>query len=211
VPADPPRGSICGTWNAVLRAINLLNPCFNVYHIIDYCPLLNNPEIPYFNRLDVQAAINAPVGTVWQQCTDINVFPPAGDQSLGPAQDGVLQRVIEFTNNVIIGVGDLDFILPTNGTLLTLQNVTWNGDQGFQSDPRDRQLFVPYHKEFNEGSLAASGYVGRWGQERGLTFWEVYYAGHQNAQYAPGSYYRVTELLLGRINALDELGAFSTQ
>lgn len=45
-------------------AINFLNPCFNVYHITDYCPLLFNPEIPYFNLPDVQAAINASVGAV---------------------------------------------------------------------------------------------------------------------------------------------------
>ena len=192
-------------------AILELNPCFNVYHITDYCPLLYNPEIPYFNRLDVQAAINAPVGTVWQQCTNTNVFPPTGDQSLGAAQDGVLQRVIEYTNNTLVGVGGLDYILPTNGTLLALQNVTWNGIQGFQSYPGDRKVFVPYHTEYNEGSLAASGYVGRWGQERGLTFYEVDYAGHQQPQYAPGSSYRVIELMLGRIAALDQPGPFSTQ
>ncbi|KAF2234151.1 serine carboxypeptidase [Viridothelium virens] len=213
VPPDPEavRNSSCATWDIVYDAINYLNPCFNVYHITDYCPLLYNPEIPYFNRLDVQAAINAPVGTVWQQCTNTNVFPPTGDQSLGAAQDGVLQRVIEHNNNTIIGVGNLDYILPTNGTLLALQNVTWNGVQGFQSYPGSREVFVPYHTEYNQGSLAASGYVGRWGQERGLAFYQVDYAGHQQPQYAPGSSYRVIELLLGRIDALDQPGSFSTQ
>ncbi|KAF2099925.1 serine carboxypeptidase [Rhizodiscina lignyota] len=207
----PARNSSCATYNIVHSAINLLNPCFNVYHITDYCPLLYNPEVPYFNRRDVQAAINAPVGTVWQQCTNVNVFPPNGDQSLGPAQDGVLQRVIEYTKNAIIGVGLLDYILPLNGTLLVIQNMTWHGEQGFQSYPGDRQLFVPYHKEYNQGSLAASGYVGKWGSERGLTFYQTYYAGHQQPQYAPGSSYRVIELMLGRIKALDQPGKFSTQ
>jgi carboxypeptidase D len=212
VPPAPTReNSSCATWDIVLQAINFLNPCFNVYHITDYCPLLYNPEVPYFNRLDVQAAINAPVGTVWQQCTDVQVFPPNGDQSLGPAQDGVLQRVIEYTNNAIIGVGGLDYILPINGTLLALQNMTWNGKQGFQSYPGDREVFVPYHVETNQGSLAASGFVGKWSFERGLTFYQVYYAGHQQPQYAPGSSYRVIELLLGRIGALDQPGSFSTQ
>jgi carboxypeptidase D len=122
-----------------------------------------------------------------------------------------LQRVIEYTNNAIIGVGNLDYILPTNGTLLALQNTTWFGKQGFQSYPGDRQFFVPYHKETNQASLAASGIVGRWGYERGLTFYQVDYAGHQQPQYAPGSSYRVIELLLGRIKALDQPGSFSTQ
>lgn len=211
VPPAPSRNSTCNTYRIVDNAITILNPCFNAYHTTDFCPLLYNPENPYFNRPDVQAAINAPVGTVWQQCTDVEVFPLNGDQSLSSAQDGVLQRVIEYTNNAIIGVGLLDFILPLNGTLLALQNMTWNGDQGFQSYPGDRKMFVPYHKEYNGGTLAASGYVGSWGKERGLTFYQVQHAGHQQPQYAPGSSYGVIELMLGRIEALDEMGSFSTQ
>ena len=46
------------------------------------------------------------------------------DSSLGPAQNDVLTSVIEGTSNVLIGVGGLDFLLPTNGTLLALQNVS---------------------------------------------------------------------------------------
>ncbi|KIN05089.1 hypothetical protein OIDMADRAFT_39491 [Oidiodendron maius Zn] len=111
--------------------------------------------VPCFNRIDVQAAINAPVGAVWQQCT-------------------ILDRVIEYTNNAIIGVGNLDYILPTNGTLLALQNMIWHGEQGIQSYPGDRHLLVPYHRE----------------QIR------VDYAEHQQPQYAPNSSYRVIEMLL---------------
>lgn len=81
----------------------------------------------YFNRSDVQAAINAPVGTNWAQCND-GVFRKGNrsvnDASLGPAQDGVLARVIEYTNNTIIGSGNLDMLLSTNGTLLAIQNMT---------------------------------------------------------------------------------------
>ena len=205
VPDLPyPENNTCALWELVYDAILELNPCFNVYHITDFCPPLYNPEVPYYKRPDVQAAINAPVGTNWEQCTTTNVFPPNGDQSLGPAQDGVLQNVIEYTNNTIVGVGRLDYILPTNGTLLALQNVTWNALQGFQSYPGDREVFVPYHPEYSQQTLAAAGYVGKWGQERGLTFYEVYYAGHQQPQYAPGSSYRVIELLLGRISGLDQ-------
>jgi carboxypeptidase D len=107
----------------------------------------------YFNRSDVQAAINAPVGTNWMQCTDVDVFADApnrtdyggSDTSLGPAQNGVLQRVVEHTNNVIVGSGNLDMLLNTNGSLLALQNMTWNGLQGLQSYPDD-DFYVPYHR-----------------------------------------------------------------
>lgn len=170
----------------------------------------------YFNRSDVQKAINAPP-TNWMQCTDVNVFGLGNntnqslrDRSLGPAQDGVLQHVIESLNNTIIGVGNLDFLLPTNGTLMALQNVTWNGKQGFQSYPSN-EFYTPYHPEYNGGALAGAGYLGLWGSERGLTFYQVQLAGHELPEYAAGAAYRTIELLLGRISSLGQAGDFTTQ
>lgn len=58
-----------------------------------------------------------------------------GDPSAPPATTNLLSRVIEYTGNVIIGSGGLDMLVPTNGTLLVLQNVTWGGVQGFQERP----------------------------------------------------------------------------
>ena len=86
-----------------------------------------NTEI-YFNRTDVQKAINAPP-TDWNQCVNGVFRNPAtnktvSDQSIGPAQNDVLKRVIEYTNNTLIGSGNLDMLLSTNGTLLAIQNVT---------------------------------------------------------------------------------------
>lgn len=186
----------CDLFDDVYSAALAINPCFNIYHILDTCPhlwsqlgIVNSGDYfppgasVYFNRSDVQAAINAPPNTNWMQCTNKNVFGGAtnnqslSDQSLGPAQDGVLQHVIEATNNTIIGVGNLDFLLPPNGTLMALQNVTWNGVQGFQSYPGN-EFYTPYHPEYNGGSLAGAGYVGTWGAERGLTFYQVQLAGH---------------------------------
>lgn len=138
----------------------------------------------YFNRTDVQKAINAPVGTNWMQCTSRNVFggpnnnPNVSDTSLGPAQDGVLAHVIDSINNTFIGVGNLDFLLNTNGTILALQNVTWGGKQGFQEFPDSQDFLVPYHPEYNGGALSAAGVVGSWHSERGLTFYQVQLAGH---------------------------------
>jgi carboxypeptidase D len=59
-----------------------------------------------------------------------------------------------------------------------LQNVTWNGVQGLQAYP-SIPFYVPDHPEFNEGALAGSGYLGSWGAERGLTFYQVQLAGHE--------------------------------
>jgi carboxypeptidase D len=135
----------------------------------------------YFNRTDVKKAINAPLDSNWQQCTDVNVFANApnrsdsslaGDRSLGPAQNGVISRIIEKTQNVFIGSGDLDMILPTNGTLLAIQNMTWGGLRGLQEYPGN-DLYVPYHPEYNGGSLAGAGLLGSWGSERGLVSFAV--------------------------------------
>ena len=129
------------------------------YHIFDTCPHLYseignaNPgylppgSIPYFDRTDVQQAINAPVGFNWERCSSDPVFagPTYEDQSPGPALDGTLTNVIDKTQNVIIGSGALDFLLETNGTLFALQNTTWGGVQGFQTRP-STPFYVPYRK-----------------------------------------------------------------
>lgn len=170
----------------------------------------------YFNRTDVQDAINAP-HVAWYQCTPKNVFgggdpnSNSSDTSPAAAQNEVLQRVIEHTNNTIIGVGRLDYILPPNGTLFALQNTTWNGLQGFQKYPQDQEFYVPFHPEYNDGRLSEAGVVGAFGYERGLTYYEVQLAGHELPGYTAGSGYRVVELLLGRIKSLGTVEDFTTQ
>ncbi|GME64799.1 putative serine carboxypeptidase protein [Neofusicoccum parvum] len=213
----------CDLWDDVYLAALEVNPCFNIYHITETCPhpysvlgIVNSGDYSppglevYFNRTDVQAAINAPVGTNWAQCTNKNVFVGQGDQSPGPALDGTLQNVIERTNNVIVGSGNLDYILSTNGTLLALQNLTWNGAQGLQAYP-GKPFYSPYHVEYNGGSLAGAGLLGSWGAERGLTFYQTQLAGHELPGYTPGAAYRSIELLLGRIESLSEVGDFTTR
>lgn len=86
----------------------------------------------------------------------------------------------------------------------------WNGVQGLQSYP-STPFYVPYHPEYNGGALAGAGYLGSWGQERGLTFYQVQLAGHELPGYAPGAAYRAIELLLGRIDSLSTVGDFTTQ
>ncbi|KAF5026914.1 hypothetical protein F66182_944 [Fusarium sp. NRRL 66182] len=213
-------------WNAALD----INPCFNIYHITDTCPhtysqlgvVLESDYSPpgaqvYFDRTDVKKAINAPTDVTWYQCAADNVFglgkpnSTRTDASLAPAQNDVLRRVIEHTNNTIIGVGRLDYILPPNGTLFALQNATWHGQKGFQKYPQDKDFYVPFHQEYNGGRLSEAGTVGQWGHERGLTYYEVQLAGHEVPGYSAGAGYRVIELLLGRIENLGTMESFTTQ
>ena len=121
-----------------------------------------------------------------------------------------MKNVIEKTNNVIIGSGQLDFLLATNGTLFALQNITWNGAQGLSSYPTT-PFYTPYHPETNGGSLAGAGYLGNYVTERGLTFYDVQLAGHELPGYSAGAAYRVIELMLGRIPNLSDTSDFTTQ
>lgn len=75
-------------------------------------------------------------------------------------------------------------VLIANGTLLTIQNMTWHGLQGFQSKPSD-PFFVPYHDDPSLSTLAGSGVLGTTHTERNLTFVYVDLSGHSKQQRIP--------------------------
>ncbi|KAK4540376.1 hypothetical protein LTR36_009233 [Oleoguttula mirabilis] len=210
----------CEIWDDVFSAALLVNPCWDVYQVATTCPLLwdvlgfpgSFDYTPpgtgiYFNRTDVQKAINAPIGN-WEECSDgvldTDTSPPSGLS--------VLPRVIEKNKKTIIGHGMLDFILLMNGTVMMIQNMTWNGAQGFSVPPTEwNDFYVPYHSELNLGTLAGAGVFGNWHTERGLTFCTVDLSGHMIPQYAPSAAYRQLEFLLGRIDNLGVRSDFTTQ
>ncbi|KAF1849123.1 serine carboxypeptidase-like protein [Cucurbitaria berberidis CBS 394.84] len=227
-PSNSPNVT-CDQFDNFYEAILAVNPCFNIYHITETCPhpfsqlgIVNTGDysppgaVIYFNRTDVKEALHADVNSHWLQCTDTNVFgngndsSHASDASPGPANNGVLQRVIEFTNNTIIGSGDLDMLLSTNGTLFAIQNMTWNGAQGLHDYP-STPLYAPYHPEYNLGALAGSGVQGVWTQERGLVFYTARLAGHELPGYTPGVAFRMLEILLGRVKDFSSTENFVTQ
>ena len=81
-----------------------------------------------------------------------------------------------------------DFLIFANGTLATINNMTWNGQQGFQSPPVE-PLYVPYHAFLSEladqGEVTApytytsgAGYLGTVHTERGLTWSTSFQSGH---------------------------------
>lgn len=206
-----------------------LNPCFNIYYVGQPCQYPsdiigdpyheNAPGSPesYFARADVQKAIHAPTnsstnGTYdWSICSArAGVFADGIDRSPPSANNGgPLATVIERTNNVIVGHGTLDMVLMVNGSLLALQNLTWNGAQGF-SKPLDNDLVVPYYPQ---GVVAQSGNgtLGKWTEDRGLTFSTVFMSGHEVPGYQPGAALRHLEKLLGRVDSLDDDAGFSTE
>lgn len=163
----------------------------------------------YFNLTDVQTAINAPVQE-WYECAPNDVFVNGTDTS-PPSGLSILPGVIERTERTILGHGLLDFILQYNGTLLAIQNMTWNGQQGFQQGPDQfDDFYVPYHEEVSLGTLAGAGVMGQYHTERGLTLVTIDISGHMVPQYAPSAAYRHVEYLLGRIPDLGSMTPFTT-
>jgi len=210
----------CALWESVYNEIMYINPCWDVYQVATTCPILwdvlgfpgSIPYVPagadiYFNRTDVQKAINAPIQE-WEECSNGPVFVHDNDKS-APSGTTVLPGVIERSKRTIIGHGALDMILLANGTLLGIQNMTWNGMTGFQTKPTE-PFYVPYHDDPSLSTLAGSGVFGTTHTERGLTWVGIDLSGHMVPQYAPSASYRHLEFLLGRIDSLSSTVPFTT-
>ncbi|KAJ9628170.1 hypothetical protein H2204_009430 [Knufia peltigerae] len=223
--ADPD----CDLWDNVYDTAYSVNPCFNVYSPNLACPILSDPLgfpsdliysypglPPYFNRTDVKKAMHAPANADWELCTGpVFVAEDSGpedenDLSADPIQK-VLPRVIEATNRVLVSNGDLDLEVLTNGTLLAIQNMTWNGKLGFQTEPSKtitinipdiqyQEVFVSSGFEGLDGP--SQGIMGIQHFERGLMWAQTYLSGHMQPQFQPRSSYRHLQWLLGRIDAL---------
>ncbi|EHA27697.1 hypothetical protein ASPNIDRAFT_41638 [Aspergillus niger ATCC 1015] len=197
-----PYNASCNIWDIINNASLALNPCFNRYHIPDACPTPWNPvggpivglgPTNYFNRSDVQKAINA-YPTDYFVCKD-GIFSTAnGLDTSPPSSLGPLPRVIEQTNNTIIAHGLMDFELLAQGTLISIQNMTWNGKQGFEREPVE-PLFVPY------GGSSGGGVLGTAHTERPYLSMRCsgLLTGIEIPEYAPGAAYRQLEFLLGRV------------
>lgn len=229
----------CNLFNAVVVAAAEANPCFSVYRVSAGCPVAGDPlgfasgyeftpaGLPggpevFLNRADVKRAINAPVDDKpWVFCSDTPVFVDGIDRSVlaGPGPQPVLPRVIDATQNVIIGHGAQDFVLQAAGTLLAIQNITFGGQLGFQSAPSG-PLFVPYSiatpplisetpPDFTT-TFSGGGILGTAHQERGLTYFAAATTGHFVAQDSPGLAFRAVEVLLGRIESFASTTGFTT-
>ncbi|KAI9448384.1 alpha/beta-hydrolase [Lactarius indigo] len=203
----------CDVWDMIFDAAVLVNPAFNMYHVLDTVTpwdVLGFPWVTSFSpsklqlstvllgdrfhklrhlctsiALDVKAAIHAPNAS-WEVCKfkGPKVFPN-GDASLPPAFT-VLPNVIEKSKRSVVVHGLADFILIAEGTRLALQNMTWAGMQGFQM-PLLNDSFV----------VDGMGALGRMQSERGLTYVEISLAGHQVPGYSPAAAFQVMEYLLG--------------
>ncbi|KAF8812659.1 alpha/beta-hydrolase [Phlegmacium glaucopus] len=185
----------CDIWDMIFNAALIVNPAFNIYRIFDTFPILwdvlgfpgsfPQAQTPlYFNRTEVKQAIHAPLGVDWEECSSIDVFPK-GDGSLPPAFT-VLPSVIEKNTRTVIVHGLADFILIAEGTRIVIQNMTWNGMQGFRT-PIANDSFI----------VDGVGALGTTHTERGLTYFEVELSGHMVPQFSPVAAFQIMQYLMG--------------
>lgn len=102
-------------------------------------------------------------------------------------------------------------ILLTNGTLLAIQNMTWNGVLGFEEQP-STPIFITlpdlqYEEVWEEnygysGIDDPQGNMGTQHFERGLMWAETKLSGHMQPEFQPRVTYRHLEWLLGRVDTL---------
>lgn len=202
--------------STLAQAATMINPCFNIYHILDYCPTLHSainvfddadPDRgAFFNLTEVQDAIHAP-HISWMECSG-PVY--AGDGiDLAPAVGyEVLPRVFDGVPLNIVANGALDMLIPSVGTLFALQNISWGGGVGFDAKPN--QTFVVPESTVSFGGgyeiyLGPAGEMGTWGYERGVVFVDVQGAGHELPGYNPSAAFRLLEILLGRVGVEEGL------
>lgn len=228
-PPTPEWNETCALNDVASNAAFNVNPCFNSYEINTQCPIPSDPlgfptnlaySYPaltplYFDRKDVKIAMHAPLDVDWEECSG-PVFVASGgpegegDLSADPIQS-VLPKVIEATNRVVVSNADLDMVIITSGTLLSIQNMTWGGKLGFQEEPsKDIVITLPdlqYRATFVENGYPAGvedpqGVMGVQHFERGLLWAETFLSGHMQPQFQPRSSYRHLQWLLGHIEEL---------
>lgn len=235
-PGNQPVGYVnqsassnCDVFDAVNNAAFDPNPCFNIYEINEMCPIVSDvlgfptelvqnqyaPIPVYFDRPEVKKAIHAPQTVAWAECAVNPVFignggpQGEGDTSADPIQH-VLPQVIEATNRVLVSNGDYDMIIITNGTLLSIQNMTWGGQLGFQQRPATPIIVTEPDTDYPavfaaNGAAGADGPQGQMGIqhfERGLMWAETFQSGHMQPQFQSRVTYQYLEWLLGHRNTL---------
>ncbi len=204
----PPAGGILrpakvddayAPWTDIYNEAAARNSNWNEYNVLQSVPIDDPlgfaPASPSSSANNVvnniqglKALIHAPNSTTWLECAAKWPFVDQNDNSPAP-DEGVLPSVIERLR-VVIGHGSQDFRVVADGSRLAIQNMTWGGMRGFQSEPKPNNLIV-------DGQVA-----GNWHTERQLTFAEVFGAGHMLPQDQPKAAYKLHQFLLGQTSSL---------
>ncbi|KAE8144840.1 Alpha/Beta hydrolase protein [Aspergillus avenaceus] len=161
-------------------------PCHDVYDIHSDCSAIDplNQLASYFSHADVQNALNLrrpddkspPVS--YSPCNSSTLTTLLSSTPPTPPAYHILPTLVT-ENNISLHVysGEYDMLLNHFGTELALQNMTWNGRQGFSRKPQ------PFYN--NDAAPArpcrdkeTCAEAGIWASERGVTYHLFWGAGH---------------------------------
>lgn len=142
----------CATFTTALDYLAKNRPCFSPYNVKYECS--NAPDatdfVNYLNLPAVRQAIHAPNKT-YEEC-NVTVYNPLAQELVEPPAYNIIPAILEAGFGVHIYSGDDDLLLNHFGTELSIQNMTWCGHQGLQSQP---------NKEFVVNGQG----MGNWGAE----------------------------------------------
>ncbi|KAK6819855.1 Serine carboxypeptidase [Aspergillus parasiticus SU-1] len=175
--------------------------CHDIYDTHNNCETIDPLDLlaSYFSRADVQVALNLLPAAAGKD-NDGNSPATLSPVNFAPCNSTILTTLLSSSSPVApaysilpdlvtthkiplhIYSGENDFLLNHFGTELSLQNMTWNGAQGFSQKP-NRPFFsdnaAPTHSCDKENTTEACGdEAGVWGSERGVTYHLFWGAGH---------------------------------
>lgn len=185
----------CDVQDLFYNIMTKKTPAFNFYNIKKPDPTVvdKNATISrniFLSDMDVQRYINVKEPKPYVHCQD--VFPNDNNDPSLPVdrnpsfENSILAQMIESSKRFYIMNGDLDALIIANGTKLALQNLTWNGGQGFEQPPSISL------KDLNGKKQAISS------DERGLRFMEVFDSGHKIPMDQPSFGLAAVYALLGK-------------
>ncbi|KAL4964758.1 putative serine carboxypeptidase [Aspergillus stella-maris] len=154
----------------------------------------------YFGQADVQAALKVlPSASNSSGSTSAGANPPTAPppwlRSTQGSVDTILPDLVTSHNiSLHVYFGEYDFLLNHFSAVLTLQNMTWNGAQGFSS-PITRSFYsdnaapkIPPNPDGDNNNNQTSSHIpessvstdeaGKWASERGVTYHFFRSAGH---------------------------------
>ncbi|RDB24738.1 hypothetical protein Hypma_007941 [Hypsizygus marmoreus] len=167
----------CRIHSPIQRAINVLNPAFNVYRVSDTWPNLWSVWVSPVQLRSLSISIGPTCKMPFTRLIYHGALAPTGH---------VLPNVIEKSVRTVIVHGLADFILVAEGTRIAIQNMTWGGAQGFQT-PIESENFL----------VENMGIYGNMHTERKLTYVEFYFSGHMTPQFVPWASFQTVSYLLG--------------
>lgn len=188
----PVASSDCDPFDLYIKTATAHNPLFDYYNIkIDKETPDDQQTVveKFLNDVNVQDYIHAPRQT-FKMCQDVfaqnNTDQSDAGDSTPSYTHSLFAQMIEFCGKFIVMAGTLDGLVLSEGVKLALQNLTWNGGQGFKEEAN-----IPlYDLEGNQRAISTK-------LERGLRLVVVSDSGHMIPRDAPSFGLNAIFALLG--------------